>query len=281
MTPSATPCDVIPLFAGERSALLDMLSSLTLEEWRAPTVCDGWSVRDIAAHLLGDDVGFVSRWRDGVGNPSFATGLDTSRRDGLVAAIDRQNADWIHATRRISPRLIVELLRATGSAFEELVLALDPEEMAGPIGWAGPGPSPVWLHLAREYCERWVHQQHIRDAVRQPGLTGRRWLGPILEAFALAVPRSLEASSSLPGMTVQLVVGGEAGGSWSFARGALRWEAVAGLERPPDAAVDMDGDIAWRLFTKGITPAEAARTATVRGDATLVSAMLMTVAIMA
>ena len=216
-----------------------------------------------------------------MGNPSFSSGLDVARWDGLVAAIDRQNADWIHATRRISPRLIVELLRATGSAFEELVLVLDPEEMAGPIGWAGPQPSPVWLHLAREYSERWVHQQHIRDAVGRPGLTGRRWLGPILAVFALAVPPALDATTAAPGASVRLLISGEAGESWSFVRGAERWEAVADLERPPDAEVTMEADTAWRLFTKGITPADAAPKAMVLGDATLVSALLRTVAIMA
>jgi len=57
----------------------------------------------------------------------------------------------------------VELLRTTGFAFDKLAATLDPDEMAGPIGWAGSAPSPVWLHLAREYSERWVHQQHIRE----------------------------------------------------------------------------------------------------------------------
>lgn len=281
MTRPATPIDVVPLFAGERSALLGLLTGLTTEQWAAPTVCDGWAVRDIAAHLLGDDVGFVSRWRDGVANPSFAAELDISRWDGLIAAIDRQNAEWVRATRRISPPLLVELLRTTGAAFDELAATLDLDEMAGPIGWDGSAPSPVWLHLAREYSERWVHQQHIRDAVRRPGLTGRRWLGPILEVFALAVPPALDEVAGVPGATVRLVVDGEAGGSWSFARGERRWEAGDGQARPPDAEVSMDADTAWRLFTKGITPAEAARTATVRGDATLTSAVLRSVAIMA
>ena len=36
------------------------------------------------------------------------------------------------------------------------------------VNWAGPEPAPIWLDPAREYTERWVHQQHIRDAVRNP-----------------------------------------------------------------------------------------------------------------
>jgi len=112
-------------------------------------------------------------------------------------------------------------------------------------------------------------------------LTGRRWLGPIRKAFALTVPPALDEVAASPGVTVRQVVDYEAGGSWSFARGERRWEVRDGQARPPDAEVSMDADTAWRLFTKGITPAEAARTATVRGDATLTSAVLRSVAFMA
>ena len=60
-----------------------------------------------------------------------------------------------------------------------------------PIDWAGPEPAPIWLHVAREYTERWVHQQHIRDAVGRPGLNERRWLGPVLESLRPWVARVL------------------------------------------------------------------------------------------
>ena len=281
-----TTIDVVPRFAGERAALIELLVSLSPEEWGAPTICAGWSVQNIAAHLLGDDVGFVSSWRDGVRNPTFAEGLDVTRWDDLLTAIDRQNAEWLRATRRISPQLLVELLRVTGGAFRALVETLDPERPAGPVDWAGPEPAPVWLHLAREYSERWVHQQQIRDAVGQPGLTGRRWLGPVLAAFAQAVPRALDRTTAAPGASVRLIVDGEAGGTWLFERGAHRWApAATGASSddgsPTDAEVRMDADTAWRLFTKGITPGGAARKATLRGDATLAAAVLESVAVLA
>ena len=56
MTPKP-PVHVLDLFPGERRELLSVLDSLTPEQWQAPTVCAGWSVRDIAAHLLGVDGG--------------------------------------------------------------------------------------------------------------------------------------------------------------------------------------------------------------------------------
>src|SRR3712207_9270575 len=104
------PIDTLPLFPGERAALLDLLADLSPAEWDAPTVCPGWSTKDVALHLLGDDIGRLSWGRDGYVNPAFAAGLDIGTLPGLVAAIDRQNAVWVTGTRRISPRLLIELL---------------------------------------------------------------------------------------------------------------------------------------------------------------------------
>lgn len=36
----------------ERAALADLLATLTLEEWETPSLCAGWTVRDVAAHVI-------------------------------------------------------------------------------------------------------------------------------------------------------------------------------------------------------------------------------------
>lgn len=36
----------------ERAALADLLSGLTDDEWSTPSVCPGWTVRDVAAHVI-------------------------------------------------------------------------------------------------------------------------------------------------------------------------------------------------------------------------------------
>lgn len=102
---------VTHLFPPERASLVKLLGSLDAEQWRAPTVCPGWSVKDVALHLLGDDVGLLSRRRDGVlpaGMPAEPAGWEE-----LVASLDRLNQTWVAATRLISPRLLCELLTFT------------------------------------------------------------------------------------------------------------------------------------------------------------------------
>ena len=48
--------DVRPLFAGERADLLALLTSLGDADWAAPTEAGHWTVKDVALHLLDNDL---------------------------------------------------------------------------------------------------------------------------------------------------------------------------------------------------------------------------------
>ena len=43
---------VMALARAEREDLRDLLSGLTPEQWQAPSLCAGWSVHDVVAHML-------------------------------------------------------------------------------------------------------------------------------------------------------------------------------------------------------------------------------------
>src|SRR5512140_3753622 len=40
--------------AAERRDIVELLTDLRPEEWLTPSLCEGWRVRDVAAHLLVD-----------------------------------------------------------------------------------------------------------------------------------------------------------------------------------------------------------------------------------
>ncbi|MCC6793040.1 MAG: maleylpyruvate isomerase family mycothiol-dependent enzyme [Thermomicrobiales bacterium] len=278
---SLPPIDVVDLFPEERAALLEVLSPLSAEAWETPTVCAGWSVKDIALHLLGDDVGMLGRGRDGHTSPNFAEGLDISTWDGLLAAINRQNAAWVYATRRMSARLLLDLLALTGEQTADYFRELDPNQLGDPVDWAGPDPAPAWMHVVREYTERWVHQQHIRDALGRPGFTERRVFQPVLDAFARALPHTLRSTPANTGTRVQLAISGDAGGAWTAVRQLDRWTLAAEGDAHVAARVRMDQDLAWRVFTKGVDEATVRRFAVVEGDRTLAEPILGMVSILA
>src|SRR5690349_6796550 len=84
--------DVRPLFAGERADLLALLASLGDAGWAAPTEAGQWTVKDVALHLLDDDLGWLSRDRDG-----DTSGLLDASGDyrQFVAALDAKNQRWV------------------------------------------------------------------------------------------------------------------------------------------------------------------------------------------
>jgi uncharacterized protein (TIGR03083 family) len=269
------PVQVLDLFPEERAALLDLLSGLTEDEWDMPTACAGWSVKDVALHVLGGDLGNMSRRRDGFPGSTLAPGED------LVTFINRFNEGWVQAARRLSPRVLLDLLGFSGPELWAYFRSLDLSAIGGGVSWAGLERAPVWLDVAREYTERWLHQQHIRDAVGKPGLTDHRFFAPVLATFVHALPVAFRDSDAPLGTIVQLHVEGEAGGDWSLVRDADEWKLYVGAEGAPEARVAMEQVVAWRLFTRGLTPEQAERKSRFEGDQRLARQVLQAVAIIA
>src|SRR5207253_325278 len=147
----------------------------------------------------------LSRRRD-----RFA-GLSPGPGEATVPFVNRINDDWMRASRRLSPRVARDLLASVGQPLFDYFASLDPLALGGPVSWAGPAPAPVWLDVAREYTERWHHQQHIRDAVGRPGLTEPRYLAPVLDAFVRALPHTYRAVAAPDGAVVALTIAGAAG----------------------------------------------------------------------
>lgn len=275
------PVLVADLFPDERRALLDLLAGLSLNEWRMPTICAGWSVHDVVLHVWGGDVGILARRRDGWTNPAVAAAGDLSQWDQLVAFIDRSNDEWVRVTRRISPPILIELLLVSGQDIADWFARVDPYAIGGAVQWAGPEPAPTWLDTAREYTERWVHQQHIRDAVGRPGVTEPRYLAPVLAAFVRALPQALAQVAAPDGTTLRLVITGPAGGEWYAVRQERRWLLAGDAVALPDAVVTIGQDTAWRLWTRGLTWDQALPHIRREGDPELTDAVLDMVSIIA
>jgi uncharacterized protein (TIGR03083 family) len=271
------PVLVAGLFPGLLEELLHVLRSLSAEQWQQATACPGWSVHDVALHLLADDAGILSGQRDGY----YPARGQIEDWDELVAFINERNEQWVAATRRISPRLIVELLAFTGPQVTAFFQSRDPLATGGPVNWAGPEPAPVWLDLAREYTERWLHQQHIREGAGVPLLDEPRYLGPVLATFVHALPVAYEEVKAPEGTVVVLVIPGPAGGEWAVRREGARWRLYQGSVASAAAIVSLPAHVAWRLFTRGISREAARAQAETSGDERLAARLFETISILA
>lgn len=273
-----------PVFVGElflplHAELIRLLRGLDDAAWNLPTLCARWSVRDIAAHLLDDDLRRLSSHRDGQALPSAPA---TPTEAGLLAFINHLNAEWVAVARRLSPRVIVDLLAFTGPQVAEHFATLDPFGQAHfGVSWAGEERSPHWFDVGRDYTERWLHQQQIRVAVGAPGLVERRWLHPVLALFVRSLPHAYRAVERENGTSVAIDIAGDAGGSWTLLRADGRWGLFDGALPSSTAQVRMPSEIAWRLFSKALkTDAERSRVV-ITGDQALGAGALGALAVIA
>jgi uncharacterized protein (TIGR03083 family) len=268
------PIIVVDLFPEILEALISLLSGLSTADWEKPTACTSWSVKDVALHLLGDDVAMLSSGRDGHPSP-----VSVHNWQELVTFVNAWNEGWVQATRRLSPRLLVDLLQLTGLQVCAYFRSLDPYAIGRPVSWADPDPAPVWLDLAREYTERWHHQQHIRDAVGRCGLKKPRFLAPVLDAFVRALPHTFSETDAVDGAGLALTISGAAGGQWFLLRQGEGWNLYVDVQREAHAEVIVDADVAWRIFTRGLSKDEARDRVTIVGDQSLGTKVLDMVSI--
>src|SRR4051794_8071511 len=97
--------ETVDLFDEVNDHLIDLLKSLSLDDWHRPTMCSAWQVKDIAAHLLDGNLRRLSLHRAGYVSPHLPPDPG-----GLPPFPNRLNAEWTTAARRLSPAVLISLL---------------------------------------------------------------------------------------------------------------------------------------------------------------------------
>lgn len=247
--------DVLHLFPVLDKALINLLSGLEQNQWNKDTLCKKWKVKDIAAHLLDGALRRLSVGRDSF----FLPAPEFSDYRDLVDYLNMLNADWIQACKRLSPQIITEQLRLSQDQLFEYLSGLDPNAKAiFPVAWAGEHSSSNRFDIAREYTERWHHQQQIRHAVGAESILTRQLYYPFLEICMQALPYHYRNVQSAEGALIRIEVVGESGGTWSIMQKSGAWifsDSVA----QADSMVFIDENIAWMLFANNIDAGEASQ----------------------
>lgn len=264
---ATAPIVVAPLFRELDGHLLDLLRSLSPEDWNRPTVCSAWSIKDIAAHLLDSSLRRLSMQRDGYVPPQAPKSFDSYKE--LVAYLDRLNAEWTSAMSRLSPTVLIGLIETAAAELADLFESADPWAPAlFSVAWAGESESLMWFDIAREFTERWHHQRQIAEAVGRPTpIEARRLYYPVLDTFMRALPHAYRDVKAPEGTLVAVRVVGESGGDWFLRREQQAWRLVDASEHAETAnsVVTLDQAIAWKLLTKRTDRASAlARFPTIR-----------------
>jgi uncharacterized protein (TIGR03083 family) len=266
------------LYPRIEAKLLELLRSLTAEDWERPTVSPRWQVKDVAAHLLDTQLRRLSLARDGhiAERPVIHSPAD------LAAFINRLNEEGVRVYRRLSPAVLISMMELASKECADYHSSLDPFAPAlFAVSWAGEQQSLNWFDTARELTERWHHQQQIRLAVNRPGIMTRELYYPVLDCFMRALPFAYRQVQAQTGSLLQFNISGECGGAWYLLRDPDGWGLIAEPQGKKVSEVTVPQEIAWRVFTRGIDRHAAAAQSRVEGDRDLGMHILDVLAIVA
>lgn len=133
-----------------RGATADLLATLSDQDWCRPSLCDGWTVRDVAAHLTLQELGFV----DGV-RMALRYGIRDLNRTIREAARAKASADPAELVRGLrdtigsrrhnvglTPReTLIDILVHS----QDIAIPLQ-RELPLPAAAAGEAASRVWSY---------------------------------------------------------------------------------------------------------------------------------------
>lgn len=131
----------------------ELVAGLDEAQWAAPSRCEGWEIRDVAAHVVG------------------------TTADVLAGTFgQRTTADQARDGRHLSPREMAAEMRRVAAGLGPLLAVLDD------AAWAAPSPAPDLSNgegvLALWY-DTWLHADDIRAAAGLPSVRGAGLLAAV------------------------------------------------------------------------------------------------------
>ncbi len=263
---SLPPIFTAQLFPALEAKLIELLRSLAPDDWEKQTLAPKWKVKDVAAHLLDTQVRKLNAARHGYKS-------ENSKKlspEQLVALINHLNAEGVRGYSQLSPDALIAWMESASRDSAKYHQLIDPFGRAMfPVSWAGEVESTNWFDTAREFTERWHHQQQIRVAVGKPGIMTQEFYFPVLDCFMRALPYTYRNVEAEPGSLAQFNISGECGGSWYLFRDSNGWKLIASPAGESISETTINQEIAWRVFTKGIAADEAGPQVRVSGDETI------------
>jgi len=208
----------------ERERLIEFLAGLPDGQWEHDTLCEGWRVRDVVSHLVGNLADVLDQNFEGLGSP-------------------QHNQAHIDARASKKPQELLDEWRERGPKVDAIYDAFPPEiwnyDMGGVIGTVGEG-------VLRTLMDLWIHAQDIRIGLGYEPSAGTGLEGSI-ELVAMDLPGSFRHTGSnvgaleldLAGMERTIAVGD--GGPTVRISGDPVAFALAATGRTTLAAAEADG----------------------------------------
>jgi uncharacterized protein (TIGR03083 family) len=186
MTLSRT--EVVVGLVDELDAFGALVGPLDATAWEAPTRCEGWTVGDVAAHVIGSMADVVNGRLEGLGSPEVTAREVAERKGRTPAELAAELAE------------VTKLTADLGGAFDDAAWAAPAP--GGYDGSLGEGVEALWY-------DTYLHADDIRAALGRPSERGPG-LRPTVHHVAILLDKKGwgPATLSFDGLETVLVGGG-------------------------------------------------------------------------
>lgn len=233
----------------EQWAVLEqLLRTLDDQAWSTPTALPGWTVQDVAAHIVGTESVLDGQEAPKTPDPV----LHAAHVHGPIGEL---NERWVESMRRDSRAEIMDrwtlLLARRRRALEDMPQSEFDAEGPTPVG-----PDSYGRFMRIRVFDCWMHEHDIRDAVGRPGDEGGQRAEVAFEEIAGAIPFLVGKKAAAPdGARVRLELTGPVTRTVDVQVDG-RAAAVPELDREPDVTVTMPSGVFVRLAGGRTTPAD-------------------------
>ena len=97
----------------------------------------------------------------------------------------------------------------------------------------------------------------------------------------LALPCSYRFVKRDVGTSISILITGDAGKNWTLVRDQFDWKLFFGQDVQASTSIQLDQNMAWRLFTKAVSKENAKESVKISGDIELGENIFSVVSIMA
>jgi uncharacterized protein (TIGR03083 family) len=254
---------LVDALSGVWSSIDELLGSLDEAQWDTPTSLPGWTVRDVAAHLIGTESMLA-----GEEAPGGEADADAERPPHVKNDIGAFNERWVEGLRDQAPAAVLERFRRITSARLEALRSMSQADFDAP-SWTPVGQATYGRFMQIRVFDCWLHEQDIRDAVARPGHDS----GPCAEQSIDEVARALgflvgKRAGAPAGSRVTVELTGPAPRTLHVAVDE-RAAVVPSLDRPATATVRMPAGLFIRLAGGRVDPADHLAEVELEGDTDL------------
>ncbi len=240
--------ETLHLFPKLTEALITLLKGLDVDDWKKPSPIKGRTIKDLVSHLIDGSLRRLSLQRDHFSD--MTANKEIHSYSDLVDFIQTLNSEWMKATKRLSPELLMDLLAYSEGKLYDFLNTLDPDgEALFSVAWAGESRSLNWFDIAREYTEKWHHQMQIRLALDKPILLEKEYAEPLYDTFMLGLPYLYRDMEDYPeNATIKISITDVIQKSWYVTKRAEGWE-LSSKKDEIVSEIDIPGKEAWIIFT--------------------------------